>query len=427
MTTLTDLRRTLEQHADDVPDPLASARTTAVQHRVAVVRRRRRAVGTGVLALVLVAAAAVGTWSRGSDRIAPSGPTLLGDPVPAWQKSLGFRYDLAGRGETFSGSGTLQVQKSDEPQLFSWTMGRGTRVAITLPDHRTWYSSLSHFDDWVVIQPGESGPLRFSDATGGDVAVASYRLAATPLPPGYSADGITFRQDVAGSRLLRGLVMAHGATGATTTYPAPHGQAKVALACSGVPKGDAVHFSVNGRPGISTAGPCGSNAFWDAGSGTTYGLPGRYPPHSTLHLRVWLTAGLRDQQQIAPGSVPGLRIAFGVYGPAPTERVGGQRVPEYVEDLGHTWMQSTGQSSSPGVHASATLFPYGNGRVVVVAWTTHGQTRVSYQAQGSTGSGSSGPGPGQLGDLWDPARSTAVAKLVHGTGRIGIVAYTPDD
>jgi hypothetical protein len=125
--------------------------------------------------------------------------------------------------------------------------------------------------------------------------------------------------------------------------------------------------------------------------------------------------------------VPGLQPAFGVYGPPPSEWVGGQRVPEYVEEPGHTWTQEAGMSSDPEPHAQARLFPASNGRVVAVACTAEGATQVRYRAPGTSDGGSSGPGSGHMGGLWAPAGSTPVAQLVRGTGRIGIVACTPDD
>jgi hypothetical protein len=257
--------------------------------------------------------------------------------------------------------------------------------------------------------------------------VASYRLSDTP-PDGYSADGITFRQDIAGAELLRGLVVRHGVTGVTTTFRSPGGRVNLAVVCSGLPRGGSVHFSFNGKEGFSTVGPCDdASSFWDAGAGSSYGTAPLSRAGSTVHLRVWVTAGARDPKQLTPASAPSLRLAFGVYSLPPTERVGGQAVPEYVEDLGHTWSQRTGMTSGPGRHAQATLSPASRGRIVAVAWTAKGATRVRYRATGITDSGASAVGPGQMGGLWAPAGSTGLATLVRGTGRIGIVAYTPDD
>lgn len=53
--TLSDLRDTLDAHAEQVPDGEAVARTAAVRHRVSVVRRRR-AVGGGAMGEIWVPA-----------------------------------------------------------------------------------------------------------------------------------------------------------------------------------------------------------------------------------------------------------------------------------------------------------------------------------------------------------------------------------
>lgn len=97
-------------------------------------------------------------------------------------------------------------------------------------------------------------------------------------------------------------------------------------------------------------------------------------------------------------------------------------MPQYVEELGHTWTQEAAMSSDSEPHTQARLLPASNGRVVAVDWTAQGATEVRYRASGTSPGGSSGPGSGQMGGLWAPAGSTAVAQLVRGTGRIGIVA-----
>ena len=96
MNTLSDLRRTLDQHAGDVADPAAVARAAAVHHRVAVVRRRRRAVGAGVLALVVAAGVTTAVWPRGSQEPAPAAPVVLGQRAPTTIGSLGYTYRTDG-------------------------------------------------------------------------------------------------------------------------------------------------------------------------------------------------------------------------------------------------------------------------------------------------------------------------------------------
>ena len=73
MNTLSDLRSTLDEHAERVPDGEAVARTAAVRHRVSVVRRRRRAVGGRRPSLALLVGAASLVTARPQRR--PAGRT----------------------------------------------------------------------------------------------------------------------------------------------------------------------------------------------------------------------------------------------------------------------------------------------------------------------------------------------------------------
>ncbi len=431
MNTLTDLRRTLDEHAAEVTDPAAVARTASIQHRVTVVRRRRGAVAAGAVSLVLLAAVAATVVPRGTTQPRPAAPTLLGQQAPDWVKSLGFHYDTDGRGYTFQGAGRIQVKASEKPQLFSWTTSLKTRVAVELPDHRTWYSPLSGFEDFVVIPPGQGGALGFTAVKGGDVAVASYQLADEP-PDGYAHDGIAFRSDVAGATLLRGLVPDQGATGASSTFVAPQGQVSLAVVCSGLPKGDALHVAFAGHEATSVdAAHCDPGAFWDAGAQVLARYQGVGTPGKRVRLHVWVTAGQGSAPQLPAGSAPDLKLGVGVYGALPLESVGGTQVPGLLEYLGHTWMLGSSMSTDLRAHARAHLWAYPNGQPVVVAWSRPGRTerlKVAYRAgRESDGVTSGGSGAGSLPGLWAPAGTTPTARLTQGTARLGIGAYVRAD
>ena len=72
MSTLADLRRTLDQHAADVSDSEVVARTASIHHRVTVVRRRRRAVAAGAVSLPLLAAVAATVLPRATTQPRPA-------------------------------------------------------------------------------------------------------------------------------------------------------------------------------------------------------------------------------------------------------------------------------------------------------------------------------------------------------------------
>jgi hypothetical protein len=430
MNTLDDLRRTLDQHAADVADPATVVRTAAVHHRVAVVRRRRRALAGGVVSLVVLAGVAAAVVPRDTTRALPAAPTLLGQKAPDWEKSLGFHYRTDGQGHTFNGSGTLQVETSDKPQLFSWTTSLKTRVAIELPDHHTVYSSRSDFGDYVVVPPGQKGALRFDAVKGGEIGVASYRLTDAP-PDGYVKDGITFRADVAGATLLRGLAPDQGTTDASSSFVAPHGQVSLAVVCSGLPKGDVLHVSFAGHEATSVDPThCDPGAFWDAGTQTLARYQRVAPPGRTVAVRLWVTAGDQVTSPLPAGSVPGLRAGVAVYGPVPLEKVGGTLVASSVEYLGHTWMLGASMSTDPRPHARARLTPDPNGRLVVVAFAVAGGSggvKVDYRAGAERDGGTIRAGAGSLPGLWAPAGTTAVAQLTQGTARLGIGGYVRAD
>lgn len=431
MSSLTDLRRTLDQHAADVTGAEVVARTMSVHRRVAVVRRRRRAVAAGAVSLVLLAAVAAAVLPRATTQPQPVAPTLLGQKAPDWVKSLGFHYDTDGRGYTFHDAGTIQVKASDRPRLFSWTTTLRTRVAIELPDHRTWYSPLSEFKDYVVIPPGQGGSLGFEAVKGGDVGVASYQLSDQP-PDGYAKDGIAFRSDIAGATLLRGLVPDQGTTGASSTFVAPHGQVSLAVVCSGLPEGDTLHVGFAGHEATSVdAASCDPREFWDAGTHEVARFQGVGTPGQPVRLRMWVTAGRDSATRLPAGSTPDLKMGVGVYGPVPLERVGGTPVPASMEYLGHTWMLGSSMSTDLTARAWAHLTPYPNGRPVVVAWSRPGRTetlKVTYRAGSeSDGVTSRGVGGGSLPGLWAPAGTTPTARLTQGTARLGIGVYVRAD
>lgn len=426
MNSLTDLRRTLDLHAEDVADPAAVARTTAVHHRIAVVRRRRRAAVAGTATFVLLAGVAGLLIPRGSSHAVPTAPTLLGEQAPAWEKSLGFRYDTDGSGESFTGSGSIRVAKSDQPQLYSWTTSQRTRVDVTLPDGRVWVSHRSHFSDYVVVPPGEAGTLKLA-ADEGQVAVASYRLSDV-TPEGYTKDGTTFREDVAGAKLLRAMVSDRGQTEMTSSFVLPHGALGLALVCSGLPRGYAVHVSVDGFAQTSPSeDECRASRLYDAGAGVSPTFRPVSKPGTRVSVRMWVTRGGRD---LATGSVPDLRMGAGVYGQQVRAALGSP-LPDEVEYLGHTWTQTAGiTGQAPG--EALQLPPAAQGRLAAVSFRTHGPAEVRFRAGTSRGGGTflpdagTGTSRGAIPNLWAPAGTTVHASLSQGRGRYTLVTYLPE-
>ena len=421
MNSLTDLRTTLDRHAQQVPDTETVVRATAVRHRVAVVRRRRRAVGSGALALAVVGAGlgVFGLHRASTDQE----PTVLGQRVPTTMTSLGYTYRAEGWTRTVSGQGTLHVAASDRPRLLSWTL-KGTRsVRFTLPDGEIWTSKASDFGDFVQVPAGQAGNLRIS-AGNGSAGVASYALTDA-APAGYTKDGITFRQSVNGARLLTAVIGDRGQVDASTAFAVPYGRLQVTLSCTGLPHGDAVHVSFNGHERI--AGSCNGSGTFDpgAGGGSQFRLP---HPGRQVTMRVWASHGVKDPTPLPVGSAPRLRMLTGVYGPLATQALGGYRVGEYVEHDGHTWRLFTRYSSPEGLPLRAPAL--GRQTVGAMAWDSRGsgRTEVSFGAEGMTPEGGSfAPGKSAIGDLWVPAGAAVRARFVHGSGSFAVALYRQVD
>ena len=425
MNTLSDLRSTLEDHAERVPDGEAVVRSAAVRHRVSVVRRRRRAVGAGVASLVLLVGVAAGVIPRVTSDALPAAPTVLGVKAPTTQQALGYTYRTNGKGVTFGLSGSVEVPKSDEPQLYSWTTGHtGRRVTLQLPGREVWHSDVTDFHDYVVIPPGESGTMKVSVDHGG-VGLASYDLTDAIPAGAYSKDGITYRPKVDDAPLLLGIVSDPGQTDLTASYVVPKGPVALRLVCRGLPDGDTVHVSLGGRAAaIADPESCGDADDFDPGSGNA-GIQARLgPPGTSQTVRIWVTGGVTDQTALAPGSVPGLQVGLGIYGPVLSLALGGYQVPRYVEHGGHVWSFSRGMSKAAGQPGTHLLLGTALvDRVAQVAFDTHGLTRIEFRAGDSRGGGTFSGGKGGTGGFWAPALSPVDVHLARGRGSFGAALY----
>jgi hypothetical protein len=428
MNTLTDLRTTLGEHAEAVRDAEVTVRLAAVHHRVADVRRRRRAVGTGAVALALLAGVAAVAVPRVTNDAQPAAPVLLGDRAPTTEKALGYTYRTDGKGTSFLLSGSLDVPKSDEPRLYSWTTSMNTRISLRLPNNEVWHSDESDFRDYVVVPPGNGGTIEVS-AEHGSVGIASYRLTDAIPVGGYSKDGITFRNEVAGTSLVRGFVTDEGQTDAATSYVVPPGRVALHLVCSGIPRGDSVHVSIDGRPAtVAEPGSCDAADDFDPASSNTYTMPARGKPGTRVPVRVWLanSSDVGDTTALAAGSAPDLRVGLGVYGVPNPITFDRARVEQYVERGGHTFRFVTGRWRNHGRHL--LLGPALVDRAAEVVFRTPGSTLIRYRAGAFHTTGRFGGGGYQgFGGLFAPAGADVRVHLVEGTGAFGIALYERTD
>lgn len=424
MKTLTDLRHTLDEHAERVTDDDAVVRATAVRHRVAVVRRRRRAVGAGALALVVGATAGVLGLQRASSDPAP---VLLGVRAPETMTSLSYTYGVDGWSDTVDGHATVKIPASSRERLISWTLQGTPSVRFVLPNGEIWHSQESRFRDFVALPAGQTGTLQVS-AGQGRVGLATYAITAQ-APPGYTKDGITFRRTVATTPLLGAVINDLGQTDVSTTYVVPRGQADVHLLCTGLPSADAVHVSVNGHERLG--GDCPDQPTFDPAVSGGYQFHLSHPGR-TVVLRVWVSEGVKLPKPLPAGSVPHLRMGVGVYGPAETKSIGaGLRVDAFVEQDGHLWMEATGTVAGQGqdvreLGRGVGALPFQG--PAAATWDTTGHTRVSFHAGGMPTAGGAFPaGQGGIGDLWVPRGATVHLTLDRGRGPIGFAVYRRAD
>jgi hypothetical protein len=419
MNSLTDLRSTLDRHAERVSDTETVVRATAVRHRVAVVRRRRRAVGGGALALVVATTLGVlGVERTTSD----PAPVVFGVRAPETITSLGYTYRAEGWVRTVDGRGSVHIAAADKPRLISWTVQGTTSVRFVLPDGEIWRSEVSHFGDFVEIPSGQSGTLQIA-AGHGAAGVASYALTDA-APNGYTKDGITFRRSVAGDPLLTAVIGDQGQLDATSSFDSPNGLVRLDLSCTGLPHGDVVHVSLNGHD--RTAGDCSVSDTFDPGASGGAQFRLGHPGHR-VDVRVWATSGDKSKTLLPAGSAPHLRMLVGVYGPLATTPLGGYRVDDYVELGGHTWQLFTRHQSPEGL--PLRIDPLGRQTVGEMAWHAQGgPVTVSFGADGTTPEGGRFPaGRGGIGDLWVPSGRVVRASFVHGHGSFAVALYRQVD
>lgn len=425
MNSLTDLRRTLDRHAEDVADPAAVARTAAVHHRIAGVRRRRRATGAGLVSLVLLAGVAAAVTPRGTSDALPAAPVVLGQRAPTTMTSLGYTYRTDGRGEAFGRTGSVTVTRSDQPRLFSWTTDGDSAVRITLPDGDVMHSTEDGFRDFVVVSPGDSGRLTVH-VDEGSVGLASYALTGA-APAGFTKDGVTFRRTVAGRSLLTAAISDPGQTEITGSYVAPEGPVQEHVFCSGLARGQTLHLSVAGQDREWLGHDnCDSEGTFDPGASGFGQFPSRRPG-TPVTVRLYVTAGVKDQHVLPASQVTGLRMGFGMYGPVAETRVGGWRVETALEENGHTWALATTRSSSG---APITVPAADRDRVANVVWdTTSDVTRIAFRAGSSRTGGErfAGGGQGGVPGLWAPTFSAVHLRLAQGEGVFGVALYERSD
>ena len=338
MSTTDDLRSTLDRHASELTDHDVHVRPVAVRERIRVVRRRRRG-AVGGLAAVVVGAMAL-TLSLGGGQPAPvADRTLAGHVAPETMSSLGYTYTFA-QGRQGDGRVRLHLAPSDQPRLVSWaTSGPDNEVRLRGVDASPRTVTTDDFGDFVLVPPQRDGTITVTGS--GEVALATYDLSGAA--PGDTEDGITFRDDVAGQRLLADEIGDPGEAELSFALSTDGGALPVSYLCSGGPGHAWLHISVNGGELVTGEG-CDDPVFDPAGRGGVITYPDAVEGRS-LHLRMWVTDGEKGDLV----EDPDLRIALGAYAPAPAvTRLAGSPVPATTEHDGHLWRLVDTKAGAPG-------------------------------------------------------------------------------
>jgi len=314
MNTISDLRSTLGNHADDVDGMAHVDRLSQVQGRVRVVRRRRRATVAGLAAAIVAVVGGVTLLPRHHEPT-PTDRDLGGHVAPKTMTSLGYTYAFD-RGVEGDGLAELRLPASDEPRLVSWATdddsadldlpedpnGRGQELGRVL-------SSATEFDDFHFVDPGS--PARFEITGSGRVALAVYELAGAA--PGVTTDGITWREQVEGRSLIVGRHGHQGQDDYSVTFTMPEGGFVISDYCQGIPEGLYALTTVNGRL-VDLNDDCEAPVGFDpAGEGWFRALNVNGALESGDPITVRSFVARTDTADAAPVDAPDARLGIAVY------------------------------------------------------------------------------------------------------------------
>jgi hypothetical protein len=337
---VTDLRSTLEQHAEFHDDGLVG-RSSRVHHRVRVVRRRRRAAAAGGLAAAVAVVAAGVALPRMGDE-APAERQFAGVTAPATMEALGYTYSfdrmLIGDGEVRLPAG----EPGDEPVLVSWANAADGPMQVTDPsalEAPRWFSSDEDFGDHVSGHPLPDDVVVRGE---GEVALAVYTL--TDRAAGVTEGGITFREERAGRRLLAAEIGADGQTELRVDFAMPEGGLVAVNFCFGAPEGYRVRTSLAGDGfvgnGCNDVGPHFDASYGEIGytGGVVRADGSEVRPGERVTARIWIAREHGPEGAERTRYVPGARLGIAFYEAAPpAARVVGMDVPELQEHGGHVY------------------------------------------------------------------------------------------
>jgi hypothetical protein len=422
MSTIDDLRGTLDRHAADLDDHALHARRAAVRERIRVVRRRRRA-ALGGAAAVVVGAVALTFSLPGAQQAPVADRTLAGHLAPVTMSSLGYTYTFA-QGRQGEGRAEVHLAPSEQPRLVSWaTSGPDDEVTLRGADEQPRTVTADDFGDFVLVPPQRDGTVTVTGE--GTVALAVYDLSGAA--PGDTRDGITFRDDVAGQRLLGDAIGDPGEARIGFDLSADAGALPISYLCSGGPNDAWLHISVNGGE-VVQGGGCYDSLFDPAGRG---GITSHLDAGEAraVHVRMWVTHGQK-------GDVvedPDLRIAVAAYAPAPSvSRLAGWPVEPTAEWDGHLWRLVDTRAGAPGAREVEVHGVEGQETLVVMSFAHVGRGTVRTLQDGRSGGSMFSAGGSGSTETTIPASGGSAGLRASGAGvrpdvELGLATYVRAD
>jgi hypothetical protein len=380
MSTLDELRRTMDRRADEIHDEAVHVRAAAVRRRGRQVRRQRR-VGAGIATLAAAATVVAVVALPGGRSPQPADRRLLGMEAPATMTSLGYTYAFSRGIEGDATRTTVKLPASDSARLLTWADRGVATIRVRAADGRRIVST-GDFRDFVTIPPGTSGTWTI---TGTATAAAVYRLDPSLAPDGVTKAGITYRSNVLDRTLLQADIGEAGQADLQGSVNLPGGRVGVSGFCTGGTKKTWIHFDV--ANGVKFFGASCSAPVFDPGGH----LDSEFRSVDTnATVRVWATEGEHGPLSTSPD----LRLGYGFYTLShDTVSVAGYRLEQQVEHDGHVWGMPITVQSQPGDRSFEWIAP-DRGTSLVVATFSHTRGPVYTSLAGVDGAAFSGTGLG---------------------------------
>ncbi len=364
------------------------------------------------------------TLTLGGWREAPAAGRTLADHVaPRTMSSLGYTYTFA-QGREGEGRVRIHLAPSDRPRLVSWaTSGPDNEVTLRGVDPRPRTVTTRDFGDFVRVPPQREGTITVTGA--GEVALATYDLSGAA--PGDTKDGITFRDDVAGQRLLADAIGDPGEARVGVDLSTDGGALPVSYLCSGGPPDAWIHISVNGAGSCPAAGATTRSSTRPAGVGSRPTPSGRGALPARAHV------GDPRARRVTVVEDPDLRVALGAYAPAPSvTRVAGSPVPATREYDGHLWRLVDTKAGAPGAREVEARGVDGEETLVVMSFAHTGRGVVRTLEDGRPGASTFATGGGGATEAVVPATGGSLGLRAGGHGlrpdvELGLARYVRAD